>query len=47
MQAELDSDRLVRMVLVKYTIPGRPPGTRMAKEIEVAVQRLVLVYSKE
>ena len=47
MRLDVDPDGLVRTVLVKYTIPGRQPGSRGAKEIEVMVQRLVLICSKE
>ena len=35
---EPDPDGLVQTVLVKYSIPGRLVGSRVAKEIEVAVQ---------
>ena len=45
LHAEPDPDGLVQTVLVKYTIPGRPGSSRMIKEIKVAVQRLVLIYS--
>jgi len=42
--ADPDQDGLVKMVLVGYTIPGRA-GCVM-KELEVAVQRLVLLYAQ-
>ena len=44
MRADLDWDSLVRMVLVWYTIPGR--AGCIAKELEVAVQCLVLLYTQ-
>ena len=41
-RADQDQDSLVRMVLVHYTIPGR--AGHIAKELEVVIQQLVLLY---
>ena len=47
LQAVPDCDGLVRTVLVRYTIPRKSRTGQLAKEIKLAVQRLVLLYSQQ